>query len=127
MTDKTAGQYIHDIGVKRVPPRVRARQHLITTTALPSLCGRCRGLTLVGLSEGLIARVDPYPVARDMQVVAVLAGRWTYVLIGHQLHHHVGSPYGRVILAEHRCGQPLPRTVPAIQRVSRPQWTEPPY
>jgi len=85
-------------------------RHLVTTTVADRVCPRCQEMIFVGVSQGITARVDVYPLTTEVEIMALLQGRWVYAMIDHRLHRKVGSPRVGVVLAEHRCGQPLPRT-----------------
>lgn len=85
--------------------------HFVTTTATAALCPRCLNLTLIGISEGLTARVDTLELAPAAEVEALLAGRQTYTLTrGGELVHRdadrITSGLAGVTLGAHNC----PRT-----------------
>ncbi len=83
-------------------------QHLITTTAEPSTCPRCRQPILFALDEGLPARVDVQPIAQADEPAVLLSGRWTYtrLRLGDLAHRDAdrirGNPPGP-IHAQHHC------------------------
>lgn len=89
----------------------RRFQHLITTTAKESHCGRCGAAILTATDEGLNARVDATPLRdRHAEIAALLDGRRTYKrALGGQLHYRdeyqLRKPDepGQHIHAEHRC------------------------
>lgn len=45
---------------------------LVTTPAVPVLCGRCGRWVLTGHAEGLRARLDPVSLSQPHQVLAIL-------------------------------------------------------
>lgn len=87
-------------------------------------CARCHAVLLVGLDSdlcGLIARVDPWPVDRLSEFIAIVTGRWTYNLvrsatssgkrcwnIDRRADYHISAAQKWIVVAEHRCGAPLP-------------------
>ena len=81
---------------------------------------------LVGLDEDVmaaVATVDPDPVDRLGEVVALLGGRASYSLIAGELHFrdpvwHVLDPRYPCVV-EHSCGRPIPgRPVSVSAKVS---------
>lgn len=80
-------------------------RYLISTPAQPKI-HRCGALILEGLCEGLPARVDPFPTLPPDEAVALVRGRWCYVLtVGQILERRVGSLRPGPVLVEHRCGE----------------------
>lgn len=79
---------------------------------------RCHQPILVGLDAdrcALAAACDPYPLTPAGEVWALRDGRWTYLLAGGQLQPRdrwniPGHPPDDAtrVLAEHRCGHPIP-------------------
>jgi len=89
--------------------------HLATTAARDSTCARCGAPTLVGLAEGLTARVDVTPLPdRAAEIAALLANKATYTRMRNkELVHRdagrIGDPHLRGdIHAQHKC-LPTPR------------------
>lgn len=84
------------------------------------LCGQCQTVTLVGLDADTCAgeaQVDPHPITAIGEALALLTGRNTYRLrtagrlqLDHRTRWHItAEPANTVdVLAEHRCGAPLP-------------------
>ncbi len=82
--------------------------HLVTTEAKARLCPRCAEPILVGVSQGLTVRVDPYPLAAELEVVAIIAGREVYSLHARMLVRRLGnSAVSGPLLVSHRCGHIL--------------------
>lgn len=84
---------------------------LISTPATVGTCPRCRYPILAGMAEGLLARVDPWPVVDEP--AAVSAGRWTYTLTRHGLVHRTDDrrrdpALAAPILADHDCPRRRP-------------------
>lgn len=79
------------------------------------LC-RCGAATLAGADAdacALQAVVDPRPLTRSGELLAVAAGRVTYEIdAGNRLHRRdrwsIRSAPSRPVLAEHRCYHPIP-------------------
>lgn len=79
----------------------------------------CGQPILAGLDHdpcGLPVTADPWPVDAMGEALALLAGRRTYDLAGRmrlELNHRCASALARPrrwpVVADHRCGQPLPR------------------
>jgi hypothetical protein len=87
-------------------------QHLITTPAKSTKCPGCGAALLVGLSDGLSARVDETPITPADEFGVLAKGLWTYIRIpsGYLIHRtagHItsGRPRG-AIHAQHQCHQP---------------------
>jgi hypothetical protein len=85
--------------------------HLITTIPAPSICCRCRAITLTGVAEGWLARVDLTPLSPPGEIGAVLAGLtvWTLTRTGlvernSDRRDHPAGPR----LPDHRCGRQIP-------------------
>jgi len=88
-------------------------RHLITSKAAPGTCPRCRELTLTGVVEGLSFRVDPYPTAADLEIIAILLGRRTFTLYGRELIYRTGQVgLPGPVLVQHVCGASLRDTRP---------------
>lgn len=93
--------------------------------AEPRVCGRCGAVVLAGLDDepcGVAAVADLAPLGLAGEAGALLAGRRTYTLGGIFLFiitrrgpWDISRPRKpeTVVLAEHRCGQPVP-----------PEWSE---
>lgn len=90
-------------------------QHLISTRPVDSHCRHCGTAILIGLAEGLAARVDAIPIPPRSEVDALIEGRWTYTRRPAELIHRdarriAGNSLFGAIHAEHRCppayGQP---------------------
>lgn len=102
-------------------------------------CPRCRLVVLSGLDNdrcALDARVDPWPIDRVTEVLALLAGRRTYEAVRYEgrieLYHRSVDRQGRPgtqVLVEHRCGEPLPACGNAVTQkpVFAPLPDEPPF
>lgn len=79
-------------------------------------CGTCGQPILAGVDAdtcGLGARVDPAPLTRTGELLAVIDQRWTYRLIDGRLCHrdrYAIRTGAADVLAEHRCHHPLPAT-----------------
>ncbi|KAB8196232.1 hypothetical protein FH608_005500 [Nonomuraea phyllanthi] len=56
-------------------------EHLIERPLQPGICPRCRALVLAGHNAGILTIVDPAPLDRRNEMLALLAGRNTYDLI----------------------------------------------
>lgn len=83
--------------------------HLVTTTPDVDLCRTCHHIVLVGYAEGVRARVDPRPLARDGQIAAILDRREIHALTRTGLVHidsqrAKGTRIHGPRLAQHRCG-----------------------
>lgn len=79
---------------------------------------RCRMATLTGLDRNMAAltiHVEPYPLSPAGEVAALRENRATYQIAPWGLalrkpHHIRTHPAGtRTVLAEHRCGAPIPQ------------------
>jgi hypothetical protein len=82
--------------------------YLITSKARAACCPVCQEPVLLGVSEGLTVRVDPYPVAPDIELVAIIAGRQAFTLWAGQLvARALNSPLPGPVLITHRCGYVL--------------------
>lgn len=73
-------------------------------------CPRCGSLLLVGLDEdmcALPAAVDAEPVSPADELRALMTGRWSYDLAGHELvrrdRWRLAGPRRRPVHLEHRC------------------------
>lgn len=90
------------------------RKHLITTRAQPDTCHRCQDPILIGLAEGLTARVNITPLPdRAAEIAALLAGLHTYTRfsngeLAHRDANRIRDPHlaTRAIHAEHKCTRP---------------------
>lgn len=108
--------------------------HLVTTKVTGAACPRCRAVVLVGLAEGLTARVDLTPLNSTGEIAALIADRWTYTLTRQGLVHRdagriAGGHLTGPILAEHCCGYTPPpayRTPPS-QPTPASEELVPPY
>lgn len=88
--------------------------HLVTTRAKPDTCHRCQDPILIGLAEGLTARVDITPLPdRDAEIAALLAGLRTYTCfsnseLAYRDPTRIRDPRlnRRDIHAEHKCTRP---------------------
>ncbi|GIG63671.1 hypothetical protein Lfu02_80430 [Longispora fulva] len=89
--------------------------HMITTQVLPGPCRRCRSLVLTGVAEGVPVNADAQPLDRDGVFAALLGGRSTYVLQRGELVRLDATRAGLTgpVVADHRCGEPLPAPPPA--------------
>ena len=80
---------------------------LISTQVEAELCPRCRQLVLVGWVEGLHTRVDPAPLTARGELDALLAGKWTYALVRHELNlrdaAQIAAAKAATVLADHTC------------------------
>ena len=95
--------------------------------AKSTFCPRCHCATISGLDEdygAYVATVDPWPVDRVTEVLALLADRRTYEVtefdgrleLTHRTFWRQTAP-GRRVVVEHRCGLPLPACgEPVLQR-----------
>jgi hypothetical protein len=66
---------------------------------------------IVGVSEGRTVRCDPYPIAKNIEVAAIIAGRVTYTWHLGMLQRRPPILTGPV-LANHVCGKILPHVAP---------------
>jgi hypothetical protein len=88
--------------------------YLVTTRAQPAACPRCEAPTLVGLAEGITARVDAAPLPdRQAEIAALLAGLHTYTRLSNsELIYRDASRIRdprlnrRDIHAQHKCTRP---------------------
>ena len=88
----------------------------MTRRAADTICAPCWTYTLAGIDAdvaGLPVAVDNFPLSRQGELLAVVAGRAVYALdIRGELHRRdrwaLRRPSKEPVLAEHRCGQPLP-------------------
>lgn len=93
--------------------------HLATTRARPDTCHRCRDPILIGLAEGLTARVDATPLPdRNAEITALLAGLRTYTRfsndeLAYRDPTRIRDPRlsKREIHAEHKCTRPEQETL----------------
>jgi len=98
--------------------------HLVTTRAKPATCHRCRDPILIGLADGLTARVDATPLPdRNAEIAALLAGLRTYTRFSNDelayrdadriREHHKRDPRlaPRQIHVEHKCTRPEQQTL----------------
>lgn len=98
--------------------------HLVTTRARTATCHRCQDPILIGLAEGLTARVDATPLPdHDAEIAALLAGLRTYTKFannelayrdaGRIREHQKRNPRlaPRPIHAEHKCTRPEQQTL----------------
>lgn len=99
---------------------------------------RCRMATLTGWDRdraALLVHVEPYPLSAVGEVAALCDQRATYQIAPWGLalrkaHHIRQHPAGsRTVLAEHRCGEPLPETwlAPPTPRKPKPNNQEVPF
>ena len=84
--------------------------------ATPLACWNCRSDILIGLDAdmcALDARVDPWPLTKSGELLAVVSGKKTYELdIRGHLHRRSRfqlKTVVRVMVAEHKCEEPLPK------------------
>jgi hypothetical protein len=90
----------------------------MSRAAKQARCRHCRSDIWVGPDShvaALTALVDIHPLTRTGELLAVCAGRRVYHLdINHHLWHRsawrLPSPARGRVLAEHRCGDPIPAT-----------------
>lgn len=98
----------------------------------------CRMATLAGLDRDRAARlvhVEPYPLSPTGEVAALRDQRRTYQIatwgLAHRTAHHIRAhPAGsRTVLAEHRCGAPIPEDwkAPPTPRPTTPNNQEVPF
>lgn len=80
---------------------------MVTTRAQLGVCPRCRALMITGHSEGLPARVEPWPVNLAAEVAAILGGRLTYSWCHDRRLVQRPPALARRVLVGHRCGSPL--------------------
>lgn len=100
--------------------------YLITSKARATCCPVCAEPVLLGVSEGLTIRVDPYPVATDIEILAIIAGRQAYTLWAGQLVARLGnSVLPGPVLITHRCGYIL--RVPTSTPPAAPEAFVPPF
>lgn len=96
-------------------------RHLETTAVVAVACSRCREPTFHGVVFGLHVRVDPYPLSREMEIIAVFANRSTYTLttFANQLVPRSATVALRgPVLMEHMCYKTL-KPSPATADTSR--------
>jgi hypothetical protein len=105
------------------------------------ICRDCRKMTLAGGCKdptvGTIwpVRADPKPIDELGEAIAALAGRRTFDLAadGELLSReawHIAHARYRPVLAQHRCGQPLPPArpdCPGLPPLAGAPDTEPTY
>ncbi|ADD43863.1 hypothetical protein [Stackebrandtia nassauensis] len=104
----------------------------VSTPAQARLC-RCGAVVLEGLAEGVPVRADAAALNADGELDALAAGRRSYVLNRRELvlrdttRLNLPGP----VVADHRCGQPVPaahRAPPAPSATTRrPRPLDPPY
>lgn len=88
----------------------------MSRASIQAHCQQCRADVIVGPDAdraALIAVTDPQPITRRGELLAACDKRHTYSQdLNGWLHHRDGwrlrSPAHGTVLAEHRCGQPLP-------------------
>lgn len=123
----------------------RLRAHLITTGVITEsgvsraaklrACTHCGHPVIRALDGDVLAfdvSCDPDPIDPLGEVLALAAGRRTYDAIPTKTRleleprhpAHITGPHRYPVLAEHRCGQPLPA---AADRAQRQETDEPPY
>ncbi|GAB2952063.1 hypothetical protein GCM10027280_45580 [Micromonospora polyrhachis] len=97
--------------------------HLITTPVAAGIHLRCGTPVIVGVAEGLLARVDLTPLNRAGEIHALIAGLQTYTLTRHGLIHRdagriAGTSLAKAgpVLAQHTCR----RQIPAEHRANTP-------
>jgi len=100
-------------------------KYLITTVPAAGRCGRCQSWILIGVSEGLWARVDPFPLERRWEIVALLSGRSCFTLTARTLIERDGYLRPGLVLAEHRCGQRLGYSITKPPAAPTPEY--PPF
>jgi hypothetical protein len=111
-----------------------AHCHLETTAVVAVACSRCREPTFHGVVSGLHVRVDPYPLSREVEIIAVFANRSTYTLTtfaNHLVSRSVTATLRGPVLMEHVCYKTLkpPPATADTQRdvfISDPD-AEPPF
>lgn len=118
-----------------MPDHIRAHLHAtgvltpdgISRRAKTTFCASCRAVVIRGLDSHIAATVataDPAALTPLGEVLALATGRRTYDLtwtggryeIDHRNEWHIrGRPPGTQfhVIADHKCGQPLP-ALPAI-------------
>lgn len=89
--------------------------HLATTAVTGTIHAMCGAPVLVGLAEGLTARVDLTPLNRAGEIVALIVGLQTYTLTRAGLVHRdarriagTSLRHAGPVLSEHRCGRQTP-------------------
>lgn len=103
----------------------------MTSAPAGKLCPQCRKRTLKGEAadqhDGTLwpARADPKPIDALGEAIARLAGRLTYDLDHDGKLHirstwHIRQTRRRPVLAEHRCGRPLPAAAPGTPGLPQP-------
>jgi hypothetical protein len=96
------------LGGKEVSATISGRR------ARGAVCGPCGRAVITGVDAdrcGLGAKVDPAPLTHSGELLAVIAGRWTYRLVGDRLCRRDRwslRTAADAVHAEHRCHQPLP-------------------
>jgi len=98
-------------------------------------CRHCRSWILTGLDADLAAievQADPHPLSPDGEVAALLDDRHTYDLEEHRLYRRyhwniAGRPAGERhrVLADHRCGAPIPASWQQPPRLPSSRQEEP--
>lgn len=85
--------------------------HLITSRAKLGTCGSCGSMVIVGITEGLTVRVDPWSLDQLAEVVAIMLGRTTYTLdSSRRLVARCGGTLTGPALTDHVCGARLSET-----------------
>lgn len=88
----------------------------MSRSAVDVYCPKCRQPTLVGLSDdraGYNVRVDPWPLTRGGELLAVVDRRTTFGRdrdgsLHRRCRWQIRATADRPVLAEHRCSSPLP-------------------
>ena len=80
-------------------------RHLTSTVATRRRCPQCRAVTLAGISEGWLVRVDPTPLTPAGADALTAAGRDLYVLSHRELVHRDDdhTQLSGLVLPEHVC------------------------
>jgi hypothetical protein len=98
-------------------------------------CPTCHQPTVRGLDDENCAvpvRCDAVVLDQVGELLAVTAGRTTYDVTGsaqrptldRRLPAHISAPRRYPVLAEHRCGQPLPAANDIPEQVKTSSWDE---
>lgn len=101
-------------------------RHLISTEVMADRCQRCGAGILTAVAEGLWAHVDPFPLDRRAETVALILGWWCYSLTGKTLIRRDGSLRSGPILVEHHCGSPRLGSLITPSR-AQPESSTPPF
>ena len=97
----------------------------ITRKAKPRRCKKCHAQTLAAIDDlGLESHLDPKPTTSGGELLALLAGRATFEVIGTQVvsrdsHRVTAHPADqRGVFAAHSCNSPLPTNSALIEKKS---------